>query len=133
MMKRTPLILGQFTLLVLLAVGASACGGTAGTAIGDPARGEELYNTEYEEAGPHACSDCHKLAESSTFAPSFVGISERASESVEGMSAEEYLRESIVDPTAYLVEGYVAPMPRVYGDILSEEDINDLIAFMLTQ
>ena len=49
-----------------------------------------------------------------------------------GLSAEEYLRESIVDPAAYIVEGYLGIM-QSYKFLLSEEDIDNLIAFILTQ
>ncbi len=49
------------------------------------------------------------------------------------MSAEEYLRESIVEPRAYKVEGFFFRMPVVFREILTDEDINNLIAFMLTQ
>jgi cytochrome c oxidase subunit 2 len=48
------------------------------------------------------------------------------------LSAEEYLRESIVDPKAYIVEGYGGTMQR-YKFLLSEEDIDSLVAFLLTQ
>lgn len=47
--------------------------------------------------------------------------------------AEEYLRESIIDPGAYLVEGYRNNMEQGYKYLLGEEDIDDLVAFMLTQ
>jgi hypothetical protein len=49
------------------------------------------------------------------------------------LSAEEYLRESIVDPAAYIVEGYPDGMPKAYKILLSEEDIDNLVAFLLTQ
>ena len=51
-----------------------------------------------------------------------------------GLSAEEYLRESIVDPAAYIVEGYSdGTMPKGFRFLLSEEDIDSLVAFLLTQ
>ena len=49
------------------------------------------------------------------------------------MSAEEYLRESIVDPAAYSVEGFADSMPKGLRILLSEEDIDNLVAFLLTQ
>ncbi len=49
------------------------------------------------------------------------------------MSAEEYLRESIVDPSAFVVEGYSDAMPKSFRILLSEEDIDNLVAFLLTQ
>jgi cytochrome c oxidase subunit 2 len=64
--------------------------------------------------------------------PSWQGISGRAGDRVPGLSAEEYLRESIVDPKAYIVEGYVGLM-QSYKFLLSEEDVDGLVAFILTQ
>ena len=52
---------------------------------------------------------------------------------IPGLTAEEYLRESIVDPDAYVVDGFPAgQMLPHYLDILSDEDIDNLVAFLLT-
>jgi hypothetical protein len=48
-------------------------------------------------------------------------------------SPEEYLFESIVNPGAYLVANYSdGLMPAAYGGSLSEQDLADLIAYLLT-
>lgn len=93
--------------------------------------GRELYDT----GGPTgtACSTCHTLDGTTLVGPSFEGLSERAGDRIEGMSAEEYLHQSIVDPSVHLVEGYDDLMPDVYGDQLSEEQVNELVAFLMTQ
>jgi hypothetical protein len=50
------------------------------------------------------------------------------------MSDVDYLRESIVDPSAFRVDGeWSFAMPHQYPDLLSEDQINNLIAFLLTQ
>ena len=49
-----------------------------------------------------------------------------------GLSAEEYLRESIEDPAAFIVEGYSDFMPKGFKILLSGEDIDGLVAFLLT-
>ena len=84
------------------------------------------------------CSFCHTLDGSEKVAtaraPSWQGISGRAGDRVPGLSAEEYLRESIVDPAAYIVDGYLPDsMPKGFKILLSEEDIDSLVAFLLTQ
>jgi mono/diheme cytochrome c family protein len=44
---------------------------------------------------------------------------------------DEYIRESIVDPNAKVVEGFSpSVMPQSYGDVLSDEDIEAIIAFI---
>jgi hypothetical protein len=52
---------------------------------------------------------------------------------VPGLSATDYLWESIVDPGAFVVEGYRDSMPKSFALLLSEEDIASLVAFLLTQ
>ena len=43
-------------------------------------------------------------------------------------------QRSIVDPAAQIVEGsFIFKMPQGYGDVLTEQEINDLIAFIMTQ
>jgi cytochrome c553 len=105
--------------------------------LGDPARGRELWDTG---AGlmTLTCSDCHSLdgtenETSSYVSPSWLGISEVAESRVPGLSAKDYLWESIVDPGAHIVDGYRDTMPKSFALLLSEEDIASLVAFILTQ
>ena len=51
---------------------------------------------------------------------------------MEGISAEDYLRQSITQPSIYLVDGYADIMYKDYAERLSEEDINNLIAYLMT-
>lgn len=80
------------------------------------------------------CRICHSLDPGVTLVgPSFDGIATRAATRVPGMSAEEYIRESILDPNAYVVEGFPAgQMLQNFGDLLTTEDIDNLVAFLLT-
>ena len=65
--------------------------------------------------------------------PSFDGIATRAAGRVPGLSAEEYLRESILDPDAYVVDGFPAgQMLQNFSELLTEEEIDSLVAFLLT-
>jgi cytochrome c len=65
--------------------------------------------------------------------PSLGGIANVAGQMVSGQSAEEYLHESIVSPDAYVVEGFQSGiMPSNYGTQLSEQQINDLVAYLMT-
>ncbi len=125
-------------LFMLAACGDGRTDTTAQTAaVGDPERGRQIW----DDGGgviSGECSRCHSLDGSeSTFpgnrAPTWQGVSGRAGDRVPGLSAEEYLRESIVDPAAYIVEGYSDFMPKGYKILLSEEDIDNLVAFILTQ
>ena len=52
------------------------------------------------------------------------------------MSAEDYLRESILDPPAHVSEGVVRATPglmtKEITEGLTDEQVNALVAFLLT-
>ena len=49
------------------------------------------------------------------------------------MSAEEYLRQSILDPSAYVVDGFRGDqMLPIYGERLTEEQIDALVTYLMT-
>lgn len=116
-------------LLILTACGGGAAGGTS--PLGDPQAGRAIFETGGVSQIP--CAACHTLDGTPLVGPSLQGISERAGTRIPGLSAEEYLRQSITDPSAYLVEGFDDLMNKDYGEKLSEDDINNLIAFLMTQ
>ncbi len=60
-------------------------------------------------------------------------MGERAATRVDDMTAEEYLHESIVDPSAYVVDGFADIMPKSFADQFSDQELNDLVAYILTQ
>ncbi len=48
------------------------------------------------------------------------------------MSAEDYVREAIVDPPAFVVEGYSGDtMPNNYEDQLTPKEIDTLVKYLL--
>jgi cytochrome c2 len=98
---------------------------------GDAAAGALLFANV---PGNAPCSSCHYVdSEQMLVGPGMLGLGGIAGERVSGESAVEYLRHSILAPNDYVVEGYPAMvMPQNYGDSLTEEDINDLIAYMLS-
>ena len=89
-----------------------------------PAAGEKLI-AEY------ACGACH-LAGDGRIAPLFPGIADRAIDRRPPLSAEQYLYESIVRPTAFLVPDYAGAMPINYADRLSQSEIGHIIAHLLS-
>lgn len=126
--------------LILLA----ACGGGEAAAsvdphdIGDPENGRLIFENGNDVV--HECANCHTLdgvdkerGSGIWKSPTLKGISGRAGERVPGMSAVDYLRESILDPDAFVAEGYTDSMNSGYQWGLTEEELNDVIAFLLTQ
>ncbi|MDQ7029007.1 MAG: c-type cytochrome [Ardenticatenia bacterium] len=90
------------------------------------------------------CLGCHSLATVpgavGTVGPPLDGLGERAASVIadpaytgNATTPEEYIRESIVDPSAFVVAGYPDVMPKGFGDQLSEEQLNALVQFLLKQ
>lgn len=105
--------------------------------LGDAERGRVIFENGGVREGwqGHHCSRCHTLDgsdEKEHLAPPLQGISESAGERVPGLSAAQYIHQSIMDPKAYIVDGY--PYMRLTPRrLLTEEEVADLVAFLLTQ
>ncbi len=122
-----------FGLILTLLV---ACGSTGGAA-GNPANGKQLFDGSVTLADVRApaCATCHAIVpgEDTGSGQSLSNIGNRASATVPGQSAEEYLRTAITTPDAYLSGGYQEGiMYRGYAPALTTQQINDLVAYMLT-
>lgn len=81
------------------------------------------------------CSGCHTtVADGPTaLGPSLAGIATRATSNPDGLSAAEWLMRETVSPNTTLAPGF-APglMPADYGERLSAEQLDALVAYMLT-
>jgi mono/diheme cytochrome c family protein len=89
-------------------------------------RGRELFQDPAV-----GCYLCHSIGGvGATRGPELSRIGEIGAARRPGLSLEEYLRESIIDPTAYIAADYPPIMPTNFGDRLTEEQIEDLIAFL---
>jgi mono/diheme cytochrome c family protein len=69
--------------------------------------GEEIYKTK------GTCEICHKIGQKGTRAPDLAGVGSRAPKVKAGMSGKQYLIDSLLQPGAYIVEGYPPIMPAV--------------------
>ena len=82
----------------------------------------------------YGCLGCHSLDGSKKVGPSFQGIWGRKVAVLTGkkprtlVSDEAYLRRSIVEPAADIVEGYPAVMPPFAG-VLTEEEVRLVIDY----
>ncbi|MGD2058429.1 MAG: cytochrome c oxidase subunit II [Anaerolineales bacterium] len=85
----------------------------------------------------YGCAACHVLDDANAggiVGPSLNGIGDRAGARVDGVEAAEYIRSSIVDTDAYVVEGYPpGVMPTDFGERMSDEELNGLVEYLLTQ
>lgn len=115
----------------LLSACNSQSAGLASLPEGDAERGAELFTERVN--GTPACISCHALSDESRTGPGVAGYGEIAGSRVGGQSAEEYTYQAIVRPSAHLVEGYGNLMYAEYRSRLSEQQIADLMAYLLTQ
>ena len=118
-------------MLMILTVGcaAKASGSSTVNVGGDIHRGEAIFRSGTN--GAPACISCHALTTGGfSLGPALVGISERAAHRVDGLSADAYIRQSILEPSTYIVSGYRNLMYPNYANAFSEQDLADLIAFL---
>ena len=125
--------------LFLAACGGGDSGGGEEAASGsgaNVANGEKLYmQPTIGSASAPGCTTCHSLEAGVVLVgPSHNGIAAAAATAVEGMTAEEYLLDSIKNPDAHITEGFTpGVMYQNYGTDIPNSQINDIVAFLLTQ
>lgn len=88
--------------------------------------GLQLYNDK-------GCVACHSLDGSPKIGPSFKGIWGRQEELVDGSKIvvdENYVHESIVNPQAKVVKGFPVNGMTSFQGLISDEEINAIIAFL---
>lgn len=110
--------LKSFVALVCVVVVASVLLITTGTTASaqSPTVGESVYRAN--------CIACHSLGSDWIIGPGFYGLADRADSA--------YIRESIVDPGAVIVDGFQNIMPTTFGASLSSSELDDLVAFLGT-
>jgi len=80
----------------------------------------------------YGCVGCHSLDGSPRTGPSWLNLYESQvslADGTTGFAEEGYLRESITDPNATIVEGYPSPSPMPQFS-LTDEEVTNLIAFI---
>ncbi len=86
---------------------------------GDSKRGSVLFKN-------YGCVGCHSLDGTKLTGPPLNGVATRHAKDL-----EEYLKTSILEPTAFVTEGYEASMPAFAG-VIPEQDIEHLVAYLKT-
>ena len=93
--------------------------------------GEEGGKAVFEEQG---CGSCHALADAGStgeLGPSLDRLQEQADDA--GRPLEEFVRESIVNPDAYVEPGFSADvMPETFDD-LPEQQLDALVEYLVQQ
>jgi mono/diheme cytochrome c family protein len=143
--------LSLIALAALLISALVACGGggeqspagggeAAQAPAGDPAAGQEVF------LNVGGCGACHTIqgveGANGQVGPELTHIATIAQDLAPeaGVAdAQAYIRQSILEPNAYVVEdcptGACVPgtMPQNFGELLSDKQLNDVIAFLMQQ
>jgi cytochrome c551/c552 len=95
-------------------------------AVGDPAAGKAVFLAS-------GCPSCHTFTPAGStgmVGPNLDDLAANAQKANRG-SLDQYTRESIVDPNAYVVPGFPSGvMTPTYGQSLNKKQLDDLVAFL---
>ena len=101
-------------------------GALATAGLAQAKTGEQIFTA----AG---CAGCHTFApagSNGTIGPNLDDLAAAAGDREPGKSAEEYVRESLTNPEAFLTEGFGNSMPSFEGR-LTDEQIQALVDYLL--
>lgn len=79
------------------------------------------------------CTACHSIDGTAKIGPSYKGIFGHEQELLDGSKVvvdENYIRESIMKPQAKVVKGFNPVMPPYTKDMIGEEDMNAIVAYI---
>lgn len=122
-------------LLVTLGLLTAACSsgepetGLSDLPDGDVASGAQLFEKPINGV---ACTTCHRIDDVNSAGPGMAGYGGRAGDAVSDESAEEYTYYSILRPSRHIVNGFSNVMPSDYEEKLTDQQVADLIAYLLT-
>lgn len=105
-------------------VGSVATSTQASVPAGNATAGAPLFKSQ-------GCNGCHTFEPAGSNAkigPDLDQLADYAKKADRG-SLEEFTRESIENPSAYLEKGYQNVMPN-FGETLSAKQISDLVAYL---
>ncbi|HEX8648504.1 MAG TPA: cytochrome c oxidase subunit II [Thermoleophilaceae bacterium] len=117
--------------------GPAPTGGGGGAQSGKPGAADAGGGDGKQVFTANGCGGCHQLADagaSGTTGPSLDNLLADAKKFGGGKTPEEYVRESIENPNAVVVEGFAeGTMPQNYGNTLSDAQIDALVRYLVEQ
>jgi cytochrome c551/c552 len=100
---------------------------TGAAPAGNAAAGKTVFTS-------NACASCHTFepaGATGTVGPD-LDTAVTADATKAGMSLDAFVRQSIVDPNAYIASGYAkGVMPTTFGSSLSKTQLDDVVAFVV--
>ena len=96
--------------------------------VAKEATGSEIFVSK-------GCGACHTLTglSSGTVAPNLDNIGSISKNRVAGLTGQEYLRASIENPGAFIVEDFPNAMPPTIRETLTDKEFETLITFLESQ
>ena len=76
------------------------------------------------------CTGCHSTGDKTVVGPGLAGVADRAASRVAGLSAGEYLEQSLREPRAFVVDGFPMIMPE--WSHLGNDSIDALVEYLKT-
>jgi cytochrome c551/c552 len=105
----------------------TAAATTTASAAGNPTLGKAVFASS-------GCGSCHTFAPanaSGTIGPDLDTAPQQDAQKA-NMPLASFVRQSIVDPNAYVPSGYAkGVMPQTFGQQLSQSQLDDLVAFLV--
>ena len=109
---------------------------------GNSGNGDKLLHaTSLGKNNAPGCTSCHATEAGKTLVgPSMAGIGTRVDQEIkladykgQAKTGTDYVRESIVNPNVYVVKGFSPGiMYQNYGKDLSDQEVNDIVAYLMT-
>lgn len=120
---------------LILALATVGCGGSNSESVAPTptAPAAEQLAVGYAEFQTR-CTVCHALSVGGKddLGPVMAEIGRQAATRVDGLDARAYIRQSILEPSVYLVDGYKDKMPSNYGERIDDETLEAIVAYLLT-
>jgi nitric oxide reductase subunit C len=129
-------------ILLIFTVWLAACSNASGNTLPDSTtlgKGDaEAGQTVFAENG---CVACHAVTSDAPpgIGPSLAGVAGRSQETIQNPdysgaaeTVDAYLWESITNPSVYMAQAHSTTMPNTYQQSLEEQEIADLVAYLLT-
>ncbi len=115
----------------------AGCGGNEAAGSNEPAGSPQATHDPQIAQGKtlfsRHCAACHAIEPDAVIVgPSLHGIAAQAGDRVPGLDASQYIQQSILQPDAYLVEGFDNLMPSTLGKQLTGEELDALTSYLLT-
>jgi mono/diheme cytochrome c family protein len=109
-------------------------------AAGNPANGQAVFQAQHSlpDGSAWACQACHSVDPSGLrlIGPGLWNVANRDYLDEVGETAPEYIRNSILHPQDYIAPSgdtaWALNMPAGWDVVLSEQEVNDLVAYLLT-